>query len=134
MLTYFQLSVNSFFLRECSKSVNFAQAFIMGAWFVAENLRYFCIKMELRIPNGSSGYQTGGSVTKSIEVESIAEGEEEARELVRRNRLANPETPSLRYRVELWNKSEDKCIWAHDETAGDSILEPTEKTASICRT
>ncbi len=75
-------------------------------------------------------FKPAGEALKSIEAESIETAEEEACEWVRRNRMSNPEHPNMRYRVELFIG--DTCVWRHDETVGDPILEPTGKTAPSC--
>ncbi len=70
-----------------------------------------------------------GSVIRGITAESLELAKEGARELIRRNRMSNPENV-MRYKLELFEN--DVSVWKHDETAGDPILEPTENTSPTC--
>jgi hypothetical protein len=82
------------------------------------------------IEQEQSKFMLVGSATKTLEIASVEEAEEEGREWIRRNRLSNSDGPALRYRVEL---SRNGCtLWEHDETKGDGLVEPTENTVVSC--
>ena len=70
-----------------------------------------------------------GSIIRAITAESLELAKEDARELIRRNRMSNPEN-AMRYKLELFEN--DVSVWKHDETAGDPILEPTDNTRPSC--
>ena len=78
---------------------------------------------------GSDEFIHVGTVSTDLVADTLEIGQEESRELVRRNRMCNPDK-TMRYRLELY--SDGVHVWTHDEHSGDPILLPTEKTTLSC--